>query len=174
VPQRSFLFSASLAESPQPSRRAFSGDRNRAGVHLRCSLTAIRASRLRQIIGNSTQTSLNCREDDISILRQGLAPDHGQRFLERIAPILSRSCPASLFVLDDPINSSRSRPAILGRMGWDDFDGMRTFRFPCIRDCLGRIPRRLHCRLTPVRRDKSKCFLAAKARRTRSRSRKTN
>jgi hypothetical protein len=80
------------------------------------------------------KTFLNCREGDISILRQALAADLGQRFLERIAPILSRSCPASLFVLDDLIDSSRSLPAILGRMGWNDFDGMRTFRFPCIRD----------------------------------------
>jgi hypothetical protein len=50
---------------------------------------------------------LNCRECDISFLRQALTADHGQRFLERIAPILSRSNPTLPFVHDDPIASSR-------------------------------------------------------------------
>jgi hypothetical protein len=52
---------------------------------------------------------LNCRECDISFLRQALTADHGQRFLERIAPIPSRSNPTLPFVPDDLIASSRGK-----------------------------------------------------------------
>jgi hypothetical protein len=98
---------------------------------------------------------LNCRECDISILRQALTADHGQRFLDRIAPIPSRSKPTLPFVLDDLIASSR------GKTGHPWADGLKRFRWnedlpisACLRDSLSCTPRRLHCRLSPVRREK--------------------
>ena len=103
-------------------------------------IAALRAPRLHPTIGNSTQTTLNCREGDISILTPGSHP-----------PIRVRdSCPycadSVSFQPDLAICARRpdrfvalaDRPSVGGWTGTIS-DRMRTFRFPCIRDFLGRI-----------------------------------
>jgi hypothetical protein len=85
--------------------------------------------------------------------------DQAERFLDRIAPILSRSCPAALFVLDDLIASSESRLAIRGRMGWNAFDRMRNFRFRRASEIISAAPRGVCTTVSRRFEEKNKEFL---------------
>jgi hypothetical protein len=69
------LFSAPLAESPQPFRSLFIAERNRAGARKLVLIVAIRAPHLRQKIpyGNSPQQKLDCHEGVCPTLRQASA-----------------------------------------------------------------------------------------------------
>jgi hypothetical protein len=100
----------------------------------------------------------NCREGVVSIHTPGSGHQRSR------SEIPERYCADSISFLTNRGFRARRSDRLVGKPGrpsWGGWagalsDGMRTFRYPCIRDSLGCIPRRLHYRLSPVRREKQR------------------
>jgi hypothetical protein len=112
---------------------------------------------------------LNCREGVVFTHTPGLGhhrsrPELPERFCAGSVTFLTdlpqtparsdrlagQTCPVRRY---SPLAEQRRRgSAIRGRWDWNVCDRTRTFRYACIR--LAAAGRRLHCRLSPVRREK--------------------
>jgi hypothetical protein len=111
--QRSFLFSAPLAESPQPSRRARSGDWNRAGARMWCLLPPMKHPAFAQQLAIPPTPKSNCREGVVFTHTPGSGHHRSRpKIAERFAPVLSRSLPTPSKRPRDLIGSpGRGRPS---------------------------------------------------------------
>jgi len=111
--QRSFLFSAPLAESPQPSRRAKSGDWNRAGARKLVLTAAIRAPHLRQkTIWQFAPTLIWIATKVNFQLNARLQPIRSR------LPLPERSCAGSVSFLSRPRFSTQRHDRFVGeRLG---------------------------------------------------------